>query len=722
MKQVVQNLRNGEVILDDVGAPLVRPGHLLIQSRATLVSPGTERMLVEFGKASLLAKARSQPDKVRQVLDKIKSEGLLPTLDAVFTRLEEPLPLGYCNAGVVIEVGEGVEGFNVGDRVISNGPHAEIVCVPKNLCARIPDNVSDDQAAFCVISSIALQGIRLLAPTLGERIAVIGLGLIGLVAVQLLRASGCDVLGIDLDGRKLEMARQFGAQTVEVGPGVDPVSAAMAFSQGRGVDGVLITASAESNEIIRQAATMSRKRGRLILVGVVGLELRRSDFYQKELTFQVSCSYGPGRYDSDYEQQGRDYPFAFVRWTEQRNFEAVLAMLASGRLDVEGLIDRRVLLSEASAVYDSLAGNKSGLGFLLTYPVDAPDLRRTVSVKSQSHATAPAGSRAVVGVIGAGTYATRTLLPTMAKLPVTLHTIASAGGISGTRVGRKYGFQQATTDYHELLANEQINAVIITTRHNSHAKMTVEALEAGKHVLVEKPLALNREELIQIETAAANSEHLQLMVGYNRRFSPHTSKIKELLRSRSEPLCMVMTVNAGYLPADHWTQDPVIGGGRIIGEACHWIDLFAYLADASVIRVQAETPGQWNGPSPVEDKMMMTLTFADGSIGTVHYLANGDRGYPKERLEVFCNQRVLQLDGFQRLHGYGYEGFRSFKTSRFDKGHANEMRAFVDRVANGGAPLISLRSLVNTSLASFAAVEAARSRMPVELADTGCDT
>ncbi|MCG8403889.1 MAG: bi-domain-containing oxidoreductase [Phycisphaerales bacterium] len=720
MKQVVQNLNRGEIILEDVAVPLARAGHLLIQSRATLISAGTERMLVEFGKASLLAKARSQPEKVRQVLDKIKSDGLLPTLEAVFARLDEPMPLGYCNAGVVIGVGEGVDGFEVGDRVISNGPHAEIVCVPMNLCAKIPGDVPDEHAAFCVLSSIALQGIRLLSPTLGERIVVSGLGLIGLIAVQLLRASGCEVLGIDLDARKLELARQFGAQTVDLSTGADPVTAAMAFSEGRGVDGVLITASAKSSEIVHQAAAMSRKRGRLILVGVVGLELRRSDFYEKELSFQVSCSYGPGRYDSTYELQGQDYPFAFVRWTEQRNFEAILAMLGSGRLDVTAMIDRSAPLSDAAGIYDDLATKKDTLGLILTYPEEKPDLQRTITLTGEQPPAQTRGERrACVGVIGAGNYAKLMLLPAFAKTPAVLKSLASASGVSGTHVGRKFGFQQTTTDYHSLLADTDINTVVIVTRHNMHAKMTVEALEAGKHVFVEKPLALAVEELKRIEQAYAQAGDRQLLVGFNRRFSPHTVKMKELLSRRAEPMCMVMTVNAGFIPPDHWTHDPKVGGGRIIGEACHWIDLLAFLTDHPVTAVQAAVPSRWDGVGSADDKMTMTLWFADGSLGTIHYLANGDKGFPKERLDVFCEQRILQLDNFKRLQGYGYRGFRSFKTSRVDKGQNSETSAFVERVAKGGPLLVSIEGLVNTTLASFAAVESARSGQRVCLNGLG---
>lgn len=721
MKQIVQNLRSGETLLEEVPAPLVRAGHLLIRTTRTVISAGTERMLVEFGKAGLIAKARSQPEKVRQVLDKIRTDGLLPTLEAVFARLDEPLPLGYCNAGVVLETGEGVSDFAPGDRVISNGPHAEIVCAPVNLCARIPDGVSDDHAAFTVLGAVALQGIRLIDPDLGERIAVIGLGLIGLMAVQLLRAHGCHVLAVDPDARKRELAAQFGAVTVDPSGGADPVAAASAFSQGRGIDGVLITASSKSNDIVHQAAQMSRKRGRIVLVGVVGLELRRSDFYEKELTFQVSCSYGPGRYDSAYEQQGRDYPFPYVRWTEQRNFQAVLEMMASGGLEVEKLIERRTPLTDAPGLYSTLADDRQALGLLLTYPDNgAVSLERTVPVPRASALVAggpsvPAGT-AVIGVIGSGNYARLVLMPALSRTPARLRTVASQGGVSAAHAARKFGFEQVTTDYQTILADGQINTVVITTRHDTHARMAIEALQAGKHVFVEKPLCLNGEELARVAAAFRAAGGPQLTVGFNRRFSPHARKMAELLAGRTEPACLVITVNAGHIPPDHWTQDPRAGGGRIIGEACHWIDLMAFLIGAPVTAVQSTTVEKWPA-GPVEDKMSLTLSFADGSIGTILYLANGDKGFPKERLEVFWERKVLQLDNFRRLYGYGVRGFRKFKTRRIDKGHDAEAAAWVDRVAAGGPPLIPFDQLANVTLASFAAVSSAREGRRIRLSE-----
>jgi len=705
VKQVLQNLKSGIVEVTEVPCPLVRPGSVLIRSRASLISAGTERMLVEFGKSSLLAKARAQPDKVRQVLDKIKTDGLLPTLEAVFSRLDEPLPLGYCNAGTVVEIGDGVGDFKVGDRVISNGPHAEYVCVPRNLCAKIPEGVSDEQASFTVLSSIALQGIRLLEPTIGETIVVTGLGLIGLVAVQILRANGCRVLGIDLDPSRLELARSFGAETVDIRSGADPIAAAQAFSKGVGVDGVLITASSKSNEIMKQAATMCRKRGRIVLVGVVGLELSRSDFYKKELSFQVSCSYGPGRYDAEYEDRGRDYPLPFVRWTEGRNFSAILDLLASGSVDVQALISKQIPQAQADQAYQSLTGDKDALGIILTYPAEAAGVSRTVTLPKPV-ATTRAG-KVVMGLIGAGNFTKVTLLPALKGCDVRLRTIASAGGVSGVHAGRKFGFEQATTDYRELLSDPAINLVVITTRHDLHAKMTLEALAAGKHVAVEKPLSVTSEELNEIRSAFASSAGLQLLVGFNRRFSPHAIKMRQLLAARSQPMCMSMMVNAGIIGSESWVNDPTVGGGRLIGEGCHWIDLMVYLTGSKVVQVSATRMGDAPGVAVRDDKMTVTLSFADGSIGTLHYFGNGHKSYEKETMEVFCDGRVLRLENFRTLRGYGWPGFSNMKLRRQDKGHAEEFRQLIGAIAGGGPAVMPFEEIDNVMRATFAAVESA---------------
>jgi predicted dehydrogenase/threonine dehydrogenase-like Zn-dependent dehydrogenase len=691
VKQLLQNLKTGATSVAEVPSPAPRRGHVLIRTTRSLVSAGTERMLVDFGRAGWIDKARQQPVKARMVLDKVRTDGLWPTLQAVRNKLDQPLPLGYCNVGVVVGVGADVSGFQVGDRVASNGKHAQVVNVPANLCAKIPHGVSDDEAAFTVLGAIALQGIRLAQPTLGEAVVVTGLGLIGLVAVQLLRAQGCRVLGLDMDAARLAQARRLGAEVVDLSAGADPVQVAHVFSRGRGVDAVLVTASTKSSEPIHQAAQMCRKRGRIVLVGVTGLELSRADFYEKELTFQVSCSYGPGRYDSAYEEEGHDYPVGFVRWTEQRNFEAVLDMLAERHIDVRELVTHRFAVSDALAAYEVVAGAEPSLGILLEYPADADDAVKARSVELAPPApTAP--GRAVVSFIGSGNYATAALIPAFKASGARLRSVASAAGISSVHAGRKFGFEDCTTDSARVFADGDTNTLVVATRHDSHASLVLRGLQAGKHVFVEKPLCLTLGELAQIEAAVRVSNRL-LMVGFNRRFAPHVRRMKELLAPMPGPKAFVMTVNAGAIPVGHWTQDRAVGGGRIVGEACHFIDLLRHLAGHRVTRGSRSDMCSESG-----DTVSLQLGFADGSIGTVHYLANGSKGFPKERLEVFVAGRVLQLDNFRCLTGYGWPGFRKLSLWRQDKGQQACAAAFVQAVESGNpAPPIPLDELLEVS-------------------------
>ena len=717
MKQILQDLKTGDTQLVEIPCPRVQAGALLIRTRASVISAGTERTLLAFGKANLLEKARQQPDKVRQVFDKVRTDGLLPTLEAVRAKLEQPLPLGYCNAGVVLEVGANVQGFAPGDRVVSNGPHAEVVRIPQNLCARIPPGVSDESAALTVLGAIALQGIRLVQPTLGESIVVIGLGLIGLLTVQLLRAHGCRVLGVDFEASRLALASAFGAETVKLAAGGDPIAAGLAFAHGRGVDGVLITASTQGSEPVHQAAQMCRKRGRIVLVGVTGLALSRADFYEKELSFQVSCSYGPGRYDAAYEEEGHDYPLGFVRWTAQRNFEAVLDMLADGRLDVTSLISHRFPLAQAVEAYKLLGEGTASLGIILQYPEPPePAIRQETIVLPRRSQIARVMSHAVpvIGMVGAGNYATQVLLPALQGTQAHLKSIASSGGVSGAQAGRKFGFETTTTDTSSLFTDNTINTLVIATRHDSHALLVCRALEVGKHVFVEKPLALTSKELEHIvktyQAVSSQQAPPLLMVGFNRRFAPQVQKMKALLDSVQAPKSFIMTVNAGEVPPHHWTQDAQVGGGRIIGEGCHFIDLLRFLAGCPITGVQGTMLGATPGVSVREDKMSFTLTFSDGSFGTVHYLANGHKSFPKERLEVFCAGRVLQLDNFRMLRGYGWPGFKKMRLWRQDKGHKAEITAFVQAVQQGGPSLIPFEELVEVTRASFEVVEAVRSQ------------
>lgn len=689
MKQILQDMANGGTTVTVAPAPIASSGQLLINTTVSLISAGTERMLVGFGKASILDKARQQPDKVSMVLEKIKTDGLMTTVDAVRSKLAQPLPLGYCNVGVIAEVGSGVAGFRVGDRVVSNGAHSDVVNVPVNLAAKIPDLVDDESAAFTVVASIGLQGIRLAGPSLGEAFVVTGAGLIGLLTVQLLRAHGCRVLAIDFDESKLELARQFGAETCNPAIGEDPVSAGLAFSRGNGVDGVIITASTKSTDPVTQAARMCRKRGRIVLVGVTGLELNRADFYEKELSFQVSCSYGPGRYDPNYENKGHDYPFGFVRWTEQRNFEAILDMMASGQINVQPLISHRFDFEDAPKAYELLTADKAALGILLQYTSQIePRMVRKVLLKSSFNYEP---ERPVLGCIGAGNYASRMLIPAFKAAGAQFHTIVTAGGINGVIHGEKAGFSEASTDVSDMLANPVINTVAIVTRHDTHARFVTQALEAKKHVFVEKPLAINVDGLKQVrtayETVMAEGKVRQLMVGFNRRFAPQVKKMKALLEPVKEPKCFILTMNAGAIPANHWTQDATVGGGRIIGEACHFIDLMRFLAGSPIVSVQARRMGGDSALHIAEDKASITLGFEDGSFGTIMYLANGAASFPKERIEVFVGGKVLQLDNFRKFKGYGWPGFSKMNLWRQDKGQTACAAAFL-RAIEDGVPAI----------------------------------
>ena len=712
MKQILQNLKNGETELLDIPCPSVGFGQVLIQTKVSLISAGTERMLVDFGKASMLDKARQQPEKVKMVLDKISTDGLFPTLEAVQSKLEQPLPLGYCNAGVVIKIGPGVTDFMVGDRVASNGHHAQIVRVAKNLCAKIPVNVTYEEASFTVLGSIALQGIRLAKPELGEYVVVIGLGLIGLVTVQLLLAQGCRVMGVDFDENKLSIARKFGAITVNPAKGEDSVAAAMAFSFNRGVDAVLITASTKSNDPVSHAAQMSRKRGRIILVGVTGLELNRSEFFEKELTFQVSCSYGPGRYDKQYEENGIDYPIGFVRWTEQRNFEAVLDMLAAKKIDMPVLISHRFNFNEAVQAYDVLTKERSALGIVLNYEDYSNELLdRTVQFTELQLYPA---SEPILGVLGAGNYASRVLIPAFQKAGGKLSIVVTGGGISGAHFGRKMGFSSVSTDSAQIFNDKTINTVVIATRHDSHAEFVIKAIEAGKHVFVEKPLALNLEEIESIQAAWSQRESCSysmplLMVGFNRRFSPLIDKMKSLLQVVKAPKSFIYTCSAGLIPADHWTQNREAGGGRLVGEACHFIDLLRYLADSPISKFDVITMGRNPTMSIVEDKAIISLQFEDGSIGVINYLANGGKRFPKERLEVFAADAVLQLDNYRILRGFAWPGFKKMSLWTQNKGQDACIKAFLDAIRAGTAAPIPLDQVWEIS------------RISVEIASKACE-
>lgn len=705
MKQIIQDLKSGDTILEEVPVPQVKAGSVLIQTTRSLVSLGTERMLVEFGKANLIDKARQQPDKVKQTLDKLKTDGIMPTLEAVFNKLGQPLPLGYCNVGKVIAVGRGVTEFVVGDRVASNGNHAEYVCVPKNLVAKIPDNVSDDEAAFTVIGSIGLEGVRLIKPELGETVVVIGMGLIGLMSAQILIANGCRVVGVEFDQAKLDLAAQWGVIPVNPSIGDDQVKVVEELTGGVGADAVLITASAHTNDIIHNACLMSRKRGRVVLVGVIGLDMRRDDFYKKELSFQVSCSYGPGRYDEDYENKGIDYPLPYVRWTEKRNFETILQLISNKKVDVQSLITEKVELENYKEIYGDMR-KRGSIASILRYP-EVSNIRRVVEIEGKKFNS----SKGKIGIIGAGNYTGSTVIPCLKKANASVKYIASAGGLTAKVMAKKMGAECATSDYKLILQDPEVSLAIITTRHNMHAKMVLETLQAGKSVFVEKPLCLNIDELNEIVDAYKSApQGTTLTVGFNRRFSPFAVKMKQLIGDG--PKNIIATMNAGFIPLDVWVHDLQVGGGRIIGEACHFIDLCSYLAGSKVISVCMNAMGE--NPEENTDNASILLRYANGTNAVINYFANGSKSYAKERVEVFSQERVLILDNWRKLTGYGVKGFSKMSGS-LDKGQKAEFAMLNERIKNGGEPLIPMDSIVNTTKASFAAIQSLKERKWIDV-------
>jgi predicted dehydrogenase/threonine dehydrogenase-like Zn-dependent dehydrogenase len=703
MIQLLQSLSDGRTDLVEVPVPNVSGPSLLVEGRCSVVSPGTERMLVEFGRASWLEKARSQPDKVARVVDKARTDGVRAAYEAVRARLDQPTPLGYCHAGVVVEVGSEAHPFAAGDRVVSNGPHAEWVVVPRTLAARIPDGVGFEAAAFTPLAAIALQGIRLAEPTLGETVVVYGLGLVGLLAVQLLQANGCRVIGIDTNPERLALAERFGAERTLSGLGTPSVGVLDATA-GVGADAVLLTLAATSDEPIHEAAVMSRRRGRIVLVGVTGLALKRDDFFEKELSFQVSCSYGPGRYDPEYEEGGRDYPLPYVRWTEQRNMAAVLDLMAAGRVDPLPLVTHRFPFAKAREAYDTVTGDGSALGIVLEYDAAGRGVPPGARVVEAARPSEPLAADFSVGVVGAGNFAKRVLIPSVAAAGGRLRVIASAGGTSAAVVARRFGFEKVTTDVDEILEDELVDTVLILTRHDSHARLAGRALDAGKHVFVEKPLALREDELDDLEARLADSTCL-LTVGFNRRFAPLARALKTQLASRGGPAALVLTVNAGAVPSGHWTQDPDTGGGRIIGEACHFLDLARFLVGAPIQEVSVLSAGGRGGRR--EDVASLSVGFADGSIAAIHYLANGSSAFPKERVEAFADGRSWRIDNWRRLVGFGAPG-RGHRLSRPDKGHRDEILALAGAVRGRSPAPIPYDELFEVSRWAIRAAEMAR--------------
>lgn len=718
MKQLLQDMKSGETRIAEVPVPQPADGAALVRTAASLVSVGTERMLVEFAQQTLLGKAQSRPDLVKQVMAKARREGLLTTLEAAMNRLDQPMALGYSSAGTIVDIGRELQGFKVGDRVACAGGghavHAEFASVPQNLMVKLPDEVDFESAAFATIGAVAMQGFRLASPQVGERIAVIGLGLLGLLTLTIARAAGCYVLGIDLDPDRVALARQLGAQAVSR---KDAEEAAQAFSRGHGLDAVLICADTKSDDPVTLAGAIARDKAKVIAVGAVGLNIPRKSYYDKELDFQVSRSYGPGRYDTNYEEKGIDYPIGYVRWTEGRNMQAFIDLLANRQIDIQPLITHRFPIAEAPKAYKLITAKvkEPYLAVLLTYPEteQAPQVRipnptaQVVRVKP--------GAIIALGVLGAGNYARSTFLPVVKKsggiAPI---GIISASGLSAHHAARRFGFGFAGTNPKSIFSDPAINLVAILTRHHLHTPQILQAFKAKKNVFCEKPLAINPNQLLKIVQALAKEDAPMLMLGFNRRFAPLAKRLKAFLADRNEPMIINYRINAGYLPLDHWTQDLKQGGGRIIGEGCHFIDFLTFLTGENPLSVSAhglDDAGKYH-----QDNVVLTFTYPDGSIGTITYIANGDKAFPKERIEVFCGGRVGVLDDFRRLQ-LAHKGKLKRKRSALkqDKGHQAAWLAFLTALRSAGNPPIPYNQLIGTSQASFAAVEALKQGITVPI-------
>jgi predicted dehydrogenase/threonine dehydrogenase-like Zn-dependent dehydrogenase len=715
MKQVLQEIQSGETKVVDVPVPKPGKGMALVQTRASLVSVGTERSVVAFAGRSLAGKARQRPDLVRQVLEKARREGLLSTAEAVRSRLDQPLALGYASAGTVLELGEGLQGVKVGDRVACAGGgyavHAEYAVVPQNLLAHLPESVSFEEGTFATLGAIAMHGFRLAEPQVGEHVAVIGLGVLGLLAASVSLAAGCRVFGVDVDPMRVEAARAVGAEAA-LRKNAEEVGAAV--SGGHGFDILLICAASESSDPVELAGVLARDRARVIALGDVGLDVPRRTYFQKELTLRVSRSYGPGRYDTVYEEKGLDYPIGYVRWTEGRNLQTVVDLLAAGKLNVKPLISHRFPVEDAVAAYDLIKGESGEpfLGVLLTYPFRADSAESLQRKMVFEEGGIPAAGGVRLGAFGAGNFASNVLYPILRRVRgVELVGLAAASGMSANRVGRRFGFRYAVTDESKLLEDSAINTIAVLTRHHLHAQQVLASLEAGKHVFCEKPLALTREELARIYDALLAGESL-LCVGFNRRFTPLARRMKAFLDDGKGPLVMHYRVNAGALPRDHWLHDPEQGGGRIIGEVCHFIDFLTYLLGSPPVRVSTQSLP--DDERYREDNVLLQLKFGDGSLGTIAYLANGDRAYSKERVEAFGRARVAVLDDFRALE-LASGGRKRIERAwlRQDKGHKGIWEAFEAAVRSGGPAPIPYNDLAGVTLASFAAMDSLRSGDPV---------
>ena len=697
--------------------PAIQAGRVLVRTVASLISAGTERAAVELVSKGLIQEARQRPDLVKAVVSKVKSEGLLNTIGAVRDKMAASQALGYSAAGIVTAVARDVDEFKVGDRVACAGvgfaSHAEVISVPKNLCVRLPVDVSFEGGAFGTLGAIALQGVRLAVPTLGESIVVIGLGLVGQLTVQLLKANGCRVFGLDLDPSRVSLAQELGADAAVSDD--DAPKLIERWTRGRGADAVLITAATDSNQPVELAAKISRMKGRVVVVGMTGLDIPRQPFYVRELSLTISMSYGPGRYDPDYEEHGHDYPFPYVRWTEQRNIESFLELVSQKSVDVDKLISHRFPIEEAEQAYQLISGTvrEPYLGVVLKYDPES-ELQSRVSLISDGQQRPKPVGQVGVGAIGAGGYLSQILLPQFKTVGVAFRSIATASGVSAHDVGKRFGFAEAVSSADDVINDSSVNLVVIGTRHDLHAELAIKALSLNKHVFAEKPLAMNEDELSAVLDSAVNSSG-QLIVGFNRRFSPLAKQAKDFFEGRNAPLSMVYRVNAGRIPKDHWLQDPVQGGGRIVGEVCHFVDFMEFITGALPVSVFAESVCGTNALSVDDDSVLVTLRFADGSNGTIAYLSEGDRALAKERVEIFGAGRSFVIDDFRRAIAYK-DGREETTTLRAqDKGQLDEVRAVCESILRGDAAPITLDELAATSLTTFRILDSLRTGQRVDI-------
>jgi len=681
--------------------PQIQPGYILVKTHRTLVSSGTERMLVEFGRSNIISKAMQQPDRVKQVFDKIKTDGIIPTVQSVMRKLDEPLALGYCNAGEVIAVGDDVPEFSVGDRVATNGYHAEIICVSKNLAAKIPDQVSYDEACFAPIAAVALQGIRLLDPTFGETFVVIGLGLVGQISSQLLSLNGCNVIGFDINDSRIGLANSQKISAYN-SSGAEAVNIIRNITNNSGADGVIITASSSGDEIISQSAQMCRKRGRIVLTGVTGLNLKRSDFYEKEISFRVSSSYGPGRYDDEYEIKGNDYPLPFVRWTAKRNFASVLQAMNIGKLNIKPLISEVIPIDDYRKIYDSISTTNSVASILSYNTAQNHSSVIRISEKKKS------GGKEVIAIAGAGNFSKGKLVPELVRLKANVKYIASESGLSASLLAKKFKIEFAVSGFENILNDTEVNSIFIMTPHHLHAEQCVSALKAGKHVFVEKPLAINTEQLKKVISEYEKSDG-SITVGFNRRFSPYSLKAKELIKN-STSIQVIATMNAGKIAHDDLLHDLNYGGGRIIGEACHHIDLISFFTGSKIISVLAATG---NEEKLKTDTASVFLKYSNGSLGVVNYFSTGHNSYPKEKIEIFSEGRTMVLDNFRSLKTFGFKS--SGISGSQDKGHNEQYRQYLKFLREGGNSPVPFQEIVNSSRASIAAIESIKENKWIDI-------